>query len=183
LTSDTSYSYSPTVASDGPKVHVVWRGGRDGNDEIYYKRSTDSGETWEPETRLTVNTSQSRRPSVAPGGGAVHVVWTESRDGNPEVYYKRDPSGSVGLAEPRSPAPGRGRTAAAVVRDVLRMNGLEANSGWRAGLLDISGREVLELHAGDNDVRRLAPGVYFVVHAGLRLQSGNGSNAKVIVTR
>jgi hypothetical protein len=28
--------------------------------------------------------------------------------------------------------------------------------------MDISGRKVAELHAGGNDVSRLAPGVYFV---------------------
>ncbi len=29
-------------------------------------------------------------------------------------------------------------------------------------LLDVSGRKVLALHSGANDVRRLSPGVYFV---------------------
>jgi hypothetical protein len=33
---------------------------------------------------------------------------------------------------------------------------------FRAALLDISGRKVLDLHPGANDVRALAPGVYFV---------------------
>ena len=31
-----------------------------------------------------------------------------------------------------------------------------------AGLQDISGRKVMDLHPGANDVRALAPGVYFV---------------------
>jgi hypothetical protein len=33
----------------------------------------------------------------------------------------------------------------------------------RGELLDISGRKVLDLRPGENDVSRLAPGVYFVV--------------------
>jgi hypothetical protein len=32
----------------------------------------------------------------------------------------------------------------------------------RSELLDISGRKVLDLQAGANDISRLAPGVYFV---------------------
>jgi len=32
----------------------------------------------------------------------------------------------------------------------------------RAVLLDAAGRKVVELRAGPNDVRHLAPGVYFV---------------------
>jgi hypothetical protein len=37
--------------------------------------------------------------------------------------------------------------------------------------LDTSGRRVLELHAGVNDVRALAPGVYFVHEAETRAQA------------
>jgi hypothetical protein len=41
--------------------------------------------------------------------------------------------------------------------DVLRKLARQA-----ASLLDISGRKVLDLKSGANDVRALAPGVYFV---------------------
>ena len=49
--------------------------------------------------------------------------------------------------------------------------------GRAAVLVDASGREVLDLHPGDNDVRRLAPSVYFV-----RREDGS-STAKVVVQR
>jgi YVTN family beta-propeller protein len=58
---------------------------------------------------------------------------------------------------------------ATVVRSVLFLNELGTRSGLsdnpvmsRAVLLDISGRTVVGLKAGANDVRHLAPGVYFV---------------------
>jgi len=38
-------------------------------------------------------------------------------------------------------------------------------SGSRQELLDAAGRRVMELQAGANDVRHLAPGVYFVHQA------------------
>jgi myo-inositol-hexaphosphate 3-phosphohydrolase len=35
---------------------------------------------------------------VAISGQAVHVVWSDMRDGNSEIYYKRDPTGNpVGI--------------------------------------------------------------------------------------
>ncbi|MBM2841273.1 MAG: putative carboxypeptidase, partial [Bacteroidetes bacterium] len=34
-------------------------------------------------------------PSVLVSGSVVHVVWQDSRDGNYEIYYKRDPTGNV----------------------------------------------------------------------------------------
>lgn len=50
-----------------------------------------------------------------------------------------------------------------VVRGGLRREvGSRQHTAFRAELLDITGRSVLELHPGANDVRNLAPGVYFV---------------------
>jgi hypothetical protein len=46
-------------------------------------------------------------------------------------------------------------------------------------LLDVSGRKVLDLHPGANDVRALAPGVYFVHEAQTQAQAIR----KVVVTR
>lgn len=50
-------------------------------------------------------------------------------------------------------------------------------------LLDISGRKVLDLHPGANDVRALAPGVYFL--RGPRTADGSPDAAvrRVVVTR
>ena len=67
LTNNPAYSYSSynnarCVASSGNDVHVVWYDSRDGNYEIYYKRSTDGGISWEADTRLTNNTANSRYP-------------------------------------------------------------------------------------------------------------------------
>jgi len=49
-----------------------------------------------------------------------------------------------------------------VVRGVLMMGQQLTANGLRPELLDASGRKVAVLHAGANDVSRLAPGVYFV---------------------
>jgi hypothetical protein len=78
-------------------VHTVWQDNRDGNYEIYYKRSTDGGVSWETDTRLTNNTAGSWYPSIAVSGSIVHTVWSDDRDGNDEIYYKRNPTGNVGI--------------------------------------------------------------------------------------
>jgi len=49
-----------------------------------------------------------------------------------------------------------------VVRGVLLMEDRGPRTGDRAVLLDAAGRKVLDLHPGENDVRALAPGVYFI---------------------
>jgi len=99
LTNNTADSYYPSVTVSGSVVHVVWMDYRDGNLEIYYKRSTDGGVSWGTDTPLTNNTASSDFPSVTVSGLVVHVVWTDDRDGNTEIYYKRDPTGNVDVAE------------------------------------------------------------------------------------
>jgi hypothetical protein len=91
----TSYNNAWCVASNGNVVHVVWHDYRDGNWEIYYKRSTDGGLSWGADTRLTNNTANSKSPSVALSGSVVHVVWEENRDGNYEIYFKRSTDAGV----------------------------------------------------------------------------------------
>ena len=94
LTNDPAVSSTPSVASSGSVVHVVWNENRDANFEIYYKRSTNRGLSWQADSRLTNDPDISEHPSVTTSGTYVHVVWDDGRDGNLEIYYKRDPTGN-----------------------------------------------------------------------------------------
>lgn len=82
-------SLRPNLAATGDDLHVVWFDGRNGSTEIYYKRSRDSGRTWEPDVRLTHSRAEASLPSIAVADGVAHVVWSDTRDGNSEIYYKR----------------------------------------------------------------------------------------------
>ena len=97
LTNNTYYfsSWSPSISVSGLLVHVVWMDNRDGDNEIYFKRSTDGGVNWGAETRLTNNTGSSEYPSVAVSGSIIHVVWNDNRDGDFEIYYNRSTYGGV----------------------------------------------------------------------------------------
>ncbi|MEP7146815.1 MAG: hypothetical protein ABI792_07375, partial [bacterium] len=88
LTNNSAFSERPSVSVSGSVVHVVWSDQRDGNLEIYYKRSTDAGVSWGSDTRLTNNSATSYNSSVTVSGQVVHLVWSDTRDGNFEIYYK-----------------------------------------------------------------------------------------------
>jgi hypothetical protein len=70
----------------------------------------------------------------------------------------------AGIEEGRQPRANGLRPTATVIRGVLVLGavGSRQNTGYRADLLDASGRKLLDIHAGANDVSRLAPGVYFI---------------------
>jgi len=67
----------------------------------------------------------------------------------------------TGIAEPRQRIGGQARSGASVVRGVLFLPANGEGRIARGELLDVSGRSVLSLKPGANDVRALAPGVYF----------------------
>ncbi len=102
LTNAPEESQFPCVAVAGAVVHVVWSELRDGNPEIYYKRSLDGGTSWGADVRLTSDGANSFAPSLVASGSIVHVVWYDQRPGNYEVYYKRSSdAGSTWSADTR----------------------------------------------------------------------------------
>lgn len=155
--------WAPALGISGRYVHAVWPDGRDGNFEVYYSRSADQGVNWEPEQRLTEDPAVSNYPCVGAGGSAVHVVWSDYRDGElPEIYYKRNPSGNVGFDTRSDRLPLGLQLRSTVVRDILRLDPGGQRQGATSELLDTYGNKVRRLSSGANDVGQLAAGVYFV---------------------
>lgn len=105
LTNSSGVSGNPSIAVSLPMVHLGWMDNRDNNTEIYYKRSTDEGLSWEPDVRLTVNPANSENASLAVFGNFVHVLWQDDRDGNDDAYYKQDPTGNLSVGIGDNPAP------------------------------------------------------------------------------
>lgn len=95
LTDAAGNSEIPAIAVSDNSVHVVWQDMRDGNYEIYYKRSLDGGITWGPDVRLTDAVGNSKSPSIAVSGNTVHVVWFDSRSGPEEIFYRRSTDGGA----------------------------------------------------------------------------------------
>ncbi|HAX49380.1 MAG TPA: T9SS type A sorting domain-containing protein [Ignavibacteria bacterium] len=85
----------PTISATGSSVHIVWYENRTGtNDfEIYYKRSTDMGVTWEADVRLTNSAGVSSYPIIKSEASAVNVIWSDTRSGGSGIYYKRSTDG------------------------------------------------------------------------------------------
>jgi hypothetical protein len=88
--------------------------------------------------------------------------------------------GGGGIEENPKPQASSHRPSTTIVRNVLLLppSSLLLHP---SSLLDISGRKVLELHSGANDVSGLAPGVYFVRAVGGKLSAV--SCQKVVLTR
>jgi hypothetical protein len=87
----------------------------------------------------------------------------------------------VGVEEsPQPQAPSR-KLAATVVRGVLFLGERTSASSSTSYLLDAAGRRVMGLKAGANDVRALAPGVYFIRDAQVQAQAQ--AVRRVVITK
>ncbi len=86
-------AWYPDISVSGNTVHVVWVDDREINDRyhVYYKRSTDSGKSWDDgdddptndnadhTKKISVGEHDSLYPSLASFGDSVHVSWDYSR--------------------------------------------------------------------------------------------------------
>ncbi len=90
-TTTSGQSQRPVIAQRHSQVFIVHWDNTGLDDEVYFLQSNDLGASWSAPERLTFSDVRSVRPSVAAAASGVHVAWTDSRDGNDEVYYQRLP--------------------------------------------------------------------------------------------
>jgi len=94
-------SWAPSLAARDQYVWISWFDNRDGNFEIYTKRSLDGGVSWSSDTRLTTTAAESQRPSIALRGQQIFIsYWEADRladtdGGNEEIFVLR--SDDLGL--------------------------------------------------------------------------------------
>jgi hypothetical protein len=107
-----------------------------------------------PETRFT---------TLGPHHGLVRL-WTY-RGSKDSLKWDFWVVTGLGVEESHQPQAASPKLAATVVRGVLVLSQASSRKPPATSLLDVSGRKVQDLHPGANDVRALAPGVYFVREA------------------
>jgi len=96
LTWASGDSWRPSIALDSNNhIHVVWTDDTPGNDEIYYKKSTNGGTSWRTQ-RLTWNSSDSDYPDiVTDSNNYIYILWYDDPSGNHEIYFKKSTNGGT----------------------------------------------------------------------------------------
>jgi hypothetical protein len=91
-----SSNYSAIAVDSNNHLHVVWQDNTTGDYEIYYKKSTDAGESWIAEKRITWTSGDSEEPAIAVDSyNHLHLVFYDDRLGNSEIYYKKSTNGGA----------------------------------------------------------------------------------------
>jgi hypothetical protein len=160
----SNYFGSPSLAFDGTDYLVVWE---DPGSGINGARVSPEGRVFDHGSVLSLQGSQFN-PRLCCGSGSqmflAYQDWTGTIGGksyNAErIWGMMDPN--PGVAETPSAEVRMTKGGATIVRGVLHLQKATSLKPQTTSLLDISGRKVLDLKSGANDVRALAPGVYFV---------------------
>jgi hypothetical protein len=170
ITISAGWQSSPAVAFDGANSLVAWEDDRGGSDyDVYGAWVSRAGAVFGRGLVVSQEGIQAALALARGSGSQLFLVydgWAGVVGGKTynttRVWGKMNPS--PGIEESPKPRAASPKPTATVVRSILYLS--EAASGERlaacAQLLDISGRKVLDLHPGANDVSGLSPGVYFV---------------------
>lgn len=95
LTYNSGSSESAAIAVDTiNSIYVVWQDETPGNNEIYLRKSSNGGVSWEGTKRLTWTAGSSEAPAVTvDDDGNIHIVWQDDTPGNDEIYHKISTNG------------------------------------------------------------------------------------------
>jgi len=89
LSNNADDSYCPAIAVSAANIYVAWHDWTPGNAEIFFRKSSDGGATWQAAKRLTNNSGSSYRPAIAVSGANVYVAWDDNTPGNYEIYSRK----------------------------------------------------------------------------------------------
>jgi len=84
-------AYNPRIAAKGSILYLVWEeeSSMSQGSEIYFKKSSDEGVTWQPAKNLSNHPGTSWLPVVTVNGSKVYVAWTDAVLVNYEICFSK----------------------------------------------------------------------------------------------
>jgi hypothetical protein len=88
LSNNPGNSTNAIVAAHRNNVYVVWTDDETGNTDIYFKKSSDYGNSFNQTINLSRTNGSSHSPQLAVSDNHVYVVWTDDTRGNNDIELK-----------------------------------------------------------------------------------------------
>ncbi|MGA2296801.1 MAG: sialidase family protein, partial [FCB group bacterium] len=121
-----SYFWWPSISASDNGVFMSLNSQTTGNSEVWCRASTDNGITWNPVFQISNALGRSEDPSIAAGGGYVHLAWNDNRTGIMQTFYRR----STNLGATWGPEIQRTNTTVFAYCPVLSVSGADVDLVW-----------------------------------------------------
>jgi hypothetical protein len=142
------------LAASGEHVYVLWDdGGSNDGSDLFFRRSTDRGITFEPLQRLTSSDAESDQQQLAVQGSTVYVLWAECSYPECQVLLRRSTDAGATFGEPVRVSP----VASGVAAPVLAVRDSRVFVAWAAQSADSYEAEVYLTLSVDGGTRFSAP--------------------------
>ncbi len=93
LSNNAGFSANPQIAAAGGSVYVVWQDDTLGNNEIFFRASTNNGAGFGTSQNLSNENKESTVPQIAASGSNVYVAWQNIPSPGPatqppDIFFK-----------------------------------------------------------------------------------------------
>lgn len=93
LTQNDNDSVYPQISSSKDNIYIVWQESVGShattNYDIFFKKSNDSGNSFDSPLNLSNNIGFSEHPQIASVGNYIYVVWVDSSSGEREIMFSK----------------------------------------------------------------------------------------------
>ena len=102
LSNNDGRSDEPQIAAVGVNVYVVWRDNSSGKDQIYFKRSSDTGNSFNTTENLSNSNGSSTDPQITATGNNAYIIWSDTTTGNGDIYFKSSTDNGTSFSFPKN---------------------------------------------------------------------------------
>ncbi len=101
----SDHQINPVIAVDSEDtIYIAWEDYRNGDADIYFAKSTDGGETWDPNKRVNTDSEDlpdQKRPTMAINSmGTIYIAWQDKIEGDWDIYIGKSTNGGTDWSDP-----------------------------------------------------------------------------------
>ncbi len=89
ISNNTGHSEEPQIMKSGNNIYVLWIDDSSGSRDVYFKKSSDNGCTFNRTMNLGIEEGGSLDPKMAISGNNIHIIWEQTPGNNGAVFFTR----------------------------------------------------------------------------------------------
>lgn len=100
LTHHSGNSGLPQISADANDVYILWEDNSLGNFDVFFAKSTDTGNTFGAFTNVSNDSGESGTPRMISVGKDIDIVWMDNAPGNYDIMFSKSSDGGSTFSKP-----------------------------------------------------------------------------------